>query len=53
MAARRRGRSVAVSPVPVTKEGAMPVGEIFLYGVWAAIAIVSIIATAAFLRSGS
>lgn len=31
----------------------MPVGEIFLYAIWAATAIVSVVATAAFLRSGS
>lgn len=28
----------------------MPVGEIFLYGVWAAIALVAIIATAIAMR---
>jgi hypothetical protein len=30
----------------------MPVGEIFLYAVWGAIAIVALIASAAFMRSG-
>jgi hypothetical protein len=30
----------------------MPVGEIFLYGIFGAIAIISIFVTAAFLRGG-
>ena len=51
MAARPGARSVG-SPSEFPKEDAMPVGEIFLYAIWGAIAIVSLIATAAFLRSG-
>lgn len=30
----------------------MPICEIFLYAVWGAIAIVALVASAAFLRSG-
>ena len=30
----------------------MPVGEVFLYGIWVAIAVGSIIAAAAILRGG-
>ena len=30
----------------------MPVGEIFLYGIWAVLAIISMIVTAMILRDG-
>lgn len=30
----------------------MPVGEIFLYGVWAVLAVVSMVVTAMMLRKG-
>jgi hypothetical protein len=33
-----------------SREGTMPVGEVFLYGVWAAIAIAAMVASARILR---
>lgn len=52
MPARRPGSSVGSDVATTHEEGAMPVGEIFLYVIWAVIAVGSIIVTAKVLRGG-
>jgi hypothetical protein len=46
------GLASDVTVPPTHEEGEMPVGEIFLYAIWAAIAIGSMIVTAMVLRGG-